>query len=166
MRAEPALRSDPPSVFSTPAARRFHVVLPGCPSAVRRTLMDARGHCRRAGLSEEDGARIELVLAEVMNNVVEHALRDCPDGVIELELSLREDRAECRVSDDGAAMPQACRPQPGTCAPLGTPTDLPEGGFGWHLICQLSRDVAYERRSGWNRLTLAVQLNQTTGSLT
>lgn len=162
MSAEPAIRPDPPPVFSVAPARRFHVVLPGCAMAVRRTLMDARGHCRRAGLKEDDGARIELVLAEVMNNVIEHALRDCPDGVIELELSLRDDLAECRVSDDGAAMPQACRPLPGTRAPLGAPSDLPEGGFGWHLIRELSRDLSYERRSGWNRLSLTVPLHQAT----
>lgn len=160
MRAEAAIVPVPPALFQVPPARRFHIVLPGCALAVRRTLQDARGHCWRAGLSEDDCTQIELLLAEVLNNIVEHALRDHPDGVIELELSLGRDCADVRVSDDGAPMPQAFRPDMRNAALGPDPADLPEGGFGWDLIRQLARNLTYERRSGWNRLTLGVPLDR------
>ncbi|WP_348540063.1 hypothetical protein [Ruegeria sp. HKCCE4148] len=31
---------------------------------------------------------------------------------------------------------------------------MPEGGFGWFLIHQLTSDIQYERRDGCNRLSL------------
>ena len=37
--------------------------------------------------------------------------------------------------------------------------DLPEGGFGWHLIRTLTRDLAYVRSGGCNRLSFLLPRN-------
>ena len=38
--------------------------------------------------------------------------------------------------------------------------DLPEGGFGWHLIRSLARDLAYVRRQDLNTFSFRVDASQ------
>ncbi|MGY3439016.1 MULTISPECIES: ATP-binding protein [unclassified Marinovum] len=101
-------------------------------------------------------ARVELVLAEVLNNVVEHGY-GCSGGPIHLELRLVAGDVTCIVTDSGA-------PLPGRTLPQGLPVkldcareDLPEGGFGWRLIHQLTNSLDYNRNDGRNQLTLSFQ---------
>ena len=136
------------------AGRRFHMVLPACPIAVRSTLSDAAQHCRRAGASADQVSTMELVLAEALNNVVEHAHADRADGIIEIELTLTATGADCRICDDGVAMPGGQLPAAERAGPC--PVDLPEGGFGWPLIHGLTRDLRYVRRTGWNETAFTV----------
>ncbi|WP_245605407.1 ATP-binding protein [Roseicyclus elongatus] len=50
----------------------------------------------------------------------------------------------------------AChRPPPPTLAGHAA-TDLPEGGFGWLLIHQISTALTYRRDGGENRLSLTL----------
>ncbi|MEM6479299.1 MAG: ATP-binding protein, partial [Pseudomonadota bacterium] len=81
-------------------------------------------------LAEERGT-VELVLAEVLNNVAEHAYEEKGDGKIELDLSYIPGGISIALQDFG-------KPMPGGQTPLGMPAnldvevdDLPEGGFGW-----------------------------------
>jgi serine/threonine-protein kinase RsbW len=93
----------------------------------------------------------ELVLAEVLNNVAEHAYADEP-GDIELSLERREGSVAVRVADQGRSMPDRR-------LPLGeapNPLDLPEGGFGWNLIRQLTDELCYRHHEGWNLLTFVL----------
>ena len=55
-------------------------------------------------LVAEDRSTAEIVLAEVLNNVVEHAYAQ-GSGPILLTLSLGDGLLHCRVEDEGAAMP-------------------------------------------------------------
>ncbi|WP_280514091.1 hypothetical protein [Allosediminivita pacifica] len=38
------------------------------------------------------------------------------------------------------------------------PAGLPEGGFGWFLIHELARELAYRHDGGMNRLTFRLPL--------
>jgi serine/threonine-protein kinase RsbW len=78
---------------------------------------------------------VELVLAEVLNNVAEHAYAG-GSGPVEVGLAPRPCGIACRIVDSGLAMPNGQLPR-GTCH-RSTPGDLPEGGFGWHLIRSLT----------------------------
>jgi serine/threonine-protein kinase RsbW len=73
------------------------------------------------GLEPEERAAVELVLAEALNNIIEHAY-----PAVEVDL-----------------------------------VDMPEGGFGWFLIKDLAKDVAYVRVNGenWLKLRVAVALH-------
>jgi serine/threonine-protein kinase RsbW len=62
-----------------------------------------------------------------------------------------------RVVDHGAELPGHVLPQ-GQLKEYGPHSDLPEGGFGWHMIRALAKDVEYRRRDGCNHLSFRLDL--------
>ncbi|MGB4827381.1 MAG: ATP-binding protein [Paracoccaceae bacterium] len=125
------------------------------PHSVREGLRQALEGEPLTRLSVDDRNTAEIVLAEVLNNVVEHAYA-AKAGSVFLFLSLGEGRLHCRIEDEGTAMP-------GNAPPAGNPpdpADLPEGGFGWHLIRTLSTDLCYERMGSVNRLSFSLPAEQ------
>ncbi len=113
-----------------------------------------------AWLPEPDRGTAEIVLAEVLNNIVEHA--QAPKaGDIEVLLSHTTQGLACTVIDRGLRMPGGRLPE-GVPASLSVPTgDLPEGGFGWHLIRLLATDLAYRRHGDRNELSFRLRLDMT-----
>ena len=136
--------------------RPFQIHLSADPMAVRETIMVTRDHWLGAGLTEDTAELVEQVLAEALNNVVEHAQMDRPDGSVELAIQQTDTGLNCVIRDDGAPMPDGKLPD-GKLAdvPLDI-QDLPEGGFGWFLIRTLARDLEYTRISGWNFLSFEI----------
>jgi len=106
----------------------------------------------QAGVGDEDSSNAELILAEALNNVVEHAYADGA-GPVELTVSLQRNGMACTISDRGAG---------GEHVGIGTdfdgfidpPDDLPEGGFGWHIIRCLTSELAYQRDRDRNSLMM------------
>jgi serine/threonine-protein kinase RsbW len=138
----------------------IRLTLSADPVSVRRALVRIGAELLGAGIAETDAANAELVLAEVLNNVVEHAFQDGREGRIELALAAEEAGLTCEVRDDG-------RPMPGGALPAGLVpvcgealATLPEGGFGWFLIHALARDLAYARKDGVNVLALRIPLGE------
>ncbi|MFN6979493.1 MAG: ATP-binding protein, partial [Gemmobacter sp.] len=70
-------------------------------------------------------------------------------GEIDLVLEPGPSGMRCAITDRGAPMPGLALPE-GRLPPPGP--EVPEGGFGWHLIRSLARDLEYERQDGFNRL--------------
>jgi serine/threonine-protein kinase RsbW len=127
-------------------------------SAVRDLLIGIRTWLRAANLSEENCGTVEIALAEALNNIVEHAYpADLPGGIA-LDLALSDACLRCELRDQGAALPGLCPPDSGLPPIDGPRESLPEGGFGWSLICTLTSRLSYERRDGENRLTLEFNL--------
>lgn len=147
MRADPAGRG--PQLHD-PADQSFRLVIRADADAVRAALAAlSQTHLLR-GLSEDARGTAELVLAEALNNIVEHAYATDP-GVIEVTLEPAPVGLSCLIVDQG-------RPMPGGQLPHGIlpPADTehpPEGGFGWFLIRNLSQDLRYARTDGRNRLS-------------
>ena len=105
-------------------------------------------------IDEDDQANAELILAEALNNVSEHAYRG-GSGPVELVVDISRAGVACLVCDQGQAMPYGRVPDP--ALPVIDPPDImPEGGFGWHIIRCLSTDLHYLRSDGWNRLSFRV----------
>ncbi len=105
-------------------------------------------------IDEDDQANAELILAEALNNVSEHAYRG-GSGPVELVVDISRAGVDCLVCDRGQAMPYGKAPDP--ALPVIDPPDImPEGGFGWHIIRCLSTDLHYIRSEGWNRLSFRV----------
>ena len=112
-----------------------------------------RSHC----VSQEPIDELELVLAEALNNVVEHAYLYAEDGEIDILVRLRQDQLLLTITDKG-------------CKFDGPPPlkemdvenmdfeELPEGGFGWNLIRTLTDNVEFEHKDQQNRLTLTRNL--------
>jgi serine/threonine-protein kinase RsbW len=134
----------------------------------RAALADLCGQLALRGLDEDDLGTLELILAEALNNVTEHAYGP-EGGPVEVSLILLgrgggdtdvgssgpNGRILCEVRDYGRPMPPGGPPGPGL--PLIAPPDhLPEGGFGWHIIRCLVSQLSYERLGNSNRLRMAV----------
>lgn len=124
------------------------------PFAVRKGLVVLLGCPLIHEMNESDRGGAEIVLAEVLNNIVEHGyaggtgeitvtLRPCPDGVLVV------------VEDQGKAFPKEELPE-GRLPDVDPTKDLPEGGFGWYLIRTLVRDLSYQRIGTANQVTFCL----------
>ncbi|MDW4550138.1 ATP-binding protein [Defluviimonas sp. D31] len=135
----------------------FQLCFEADPRAVREALGQAVVEIAR-DLSPEDAGKLELALAEVLNNIVEHAYDGHPSGPVELCLRREAAWICCRIVDSGHAMPAHELPE-GRMQPVPAQLDeLPEGGWGWSLICTLATDLAYRREDGRNFLTFRLPL--------
>ncbi|KFE34012.1 ATP-binding protein [Thioclava atlantica] len=154
------------SFFSSPArmakssgeARIFHHSFPATPIAVRDALRAALARFVRV-MSEEEAGTLELILAEILNNVVEHSYGEAEEGSITLSIVRDAQGLSCSVSDDGIALPMAClntgEPESLT---RPDPAALPEGGFGWFLIRDLATELGYRREGERNLLAFRLPL--------
>ena len=123
--------------------------------AVREALRKLLEGLRPLSLDVEEAGTVELVMAEALNNIVEHAYpQGDPDGPISITCEHNRDGLHLTVVDRGRGMPDGQ-------TPLGAPVeldvdmnDMPEGGFGWFLIKDLAKDVQYHRVEPENRLSL------------
>ena len=141
------------------AAPLLQVTLPSEAMAVRGALAQLLAKLEPLELTEDCRHQTELVLAEVLNNVVEHAYAVRP-GPILLEVRLEGPYLACRVRDEGLPMPDGTPPS-GSQALLDVPLEsLPEGGFGWFLIRSLTRNLTYVREVGGNQLTFLLPLDR------
>ncbi len=128
------------------------------PLSVRDGLRLALQSAPLSLLNPGDRSTAEIVLAEVLNNVVEHAYSG-QAGPIRLWLDHEPGRLRCRIEDEGAPMPGGCLP----AGRLPDTAELAEGGFGWHLIRSLALDLQYERAGGTNRLHFDLPAEQSGG---
>jgi len=120
---------------------------------VRETLSVLRARFVAQNVPEDVCGSVELVLAEALNNIVEHAYPPDRPGDILLALSLTADRLRCTLRDRGVPLAGLTLPDGGRPDPEVARDALPEGGFGWHLIRTLSRDLHYRRIDGRNQLS-------------
>lgn len=108
----------------------------------------------RLGLAADRCGDVEIAATEAMNNVVEHAYAPCPSGEMRLALRRAGRDLVLVIRDRGQSLPGGVLPG-GTAADLSGPVEsLPEGGFGWFLIRQLTDRVSYAAAAGENRLCL------------
>ena len=110
-------------------------------------------HSLETSNTQHDLGEIELVLAEVLNNIAEHGGRESINHPISLKWH----------TSDGLCINVI---NVGRCIPTGTITnaqmpnldteidDLPEGGFGWALVDILCSKVRSKRRGSFNTLRL------------
>ena len=155
---------------SRSAQTMFHRVLRAEARIVRDTLSDIR-HRFAAEIDADALGRLELVLAEVMNNVAEHGPGTDPDAgetagaetghraapLIHLCVVRHAGGLSCAVTDDGVSLPAGCLLPPG--APTAGAIDLPEGGFGWFLIHGLTQELCYYREERRNFLAFRVPVS-------
>ena len=121
------------------------------PEAIRHGMQALFALDLLAPLTQESRGSAEIVLAEVLNNVVEHAYATFP-GSIEVWVTRREEFLFIRTVDEGL-------PMPGDDLPGGKmirTDDLPEGGFGWFLIRNLSQELHYQRDDSRNILSFCI----------
>lgn len=141
----------------------LNLVFPGDPESVRRALSRARVVFRAMSIPEEHSGIAEIVLAEVLNNIVEHAYQDHGRGVIELCVRAVPDALEFTIRDDGLPMPDG-KPPSRHPHDLSVPFEgLPEGGFGWLMIHELTQGLSYRRIGNRNELRFRLDIADAAG---
>ena len=133
-------------------------MFPADPYSVREALAMMLALPPLCTLGPEGRGTAEIVLAEVLNNIAEHAYADRV-GLVAVTISPGARGLSCLLVDQGLAMPGNRLPE-GLLPPSRQPggqevslDDLPEGGFDWHLIRSLTQDLTYLRSEGENRVS-------------
>lgn len=129
------------------------------PLAVRAALAHILSELRPMNAREEELGTVEIVLAEALNNIVEHAYpKDEEAGPIDIDCRPDGELLHVRIIDWGSPMPGGQLPE-GIETDVDTELlDLPEGGFGWFLIHELASDVSYQRDGDKNVLNMQLVL--------
>lgn len=119
------------------------------PTIIRRIFATAKDSC-----AAKDSCNI--VLAEVLNNIVEHGYSGQDNGMIVIDAKVRQKFVCFEISDFGDPIPGSVLPNPSPPSCDGPIEHLPEGGFGWFLIRALTKNICYERLDGRNCLRFVV----------
>ncbi|WP_233253232.1 ATP-binding protein [Paracoccus binzhouensis] len=147
----------------------LHRIFRADPETVRAALLFLRQ--RFDGSAEEEVvAKLELALAEVLNNICEHGTRSEATRLggrphtplIHLCVARHVGGIACAVTDDGRPLPPSCLDS--RCLPYADVDArdaasillLPEGGFGWFLIQELTASLSYFREGRRNFLAFIV----------
>lgn len=147
-----ALRSDPRDDVG------LKLTIAGNAHAIRQALADLVTRPPLAGLCPADRGSAEIVLAEILNNIAEHAYAG-QGGPIEICLSPEQAGIACRIADIGIGMPGGQLPS-GNLNDISEVSDLSEGGYGWFLIRSLTADLHYLRRRNRNELRFRIVAGQ------
>lgn len=102
----------------------------------------------------EVAGNLQIVLAEALNNVAEHAFDGLEPSEASVAIALRGDHLRVVLRDTGHPLPQRLLQPPPPPNLAGETDVLPEGGFGWALIHQLTSRLEYSRTDRENRLSL------------
>ncbi len=135
----------------------FSILVESGQLAVRDALRQLLDGLKPLDLDVEEAGTVELVMAEALNNIVEHAYPEGDtSGPIRISCEHARDGLHLTVVDAGRAMPDGRTPV-GAAADLDVDfCDMPEGGFGWFLIKDLAKDVTYQRHDMENHLRMRV----------
>ena len=134
-----------------------HLNIAGNAEAVANGLQHLFSLPVLAGLSDDSQGSVEIVLAEVLNNIAEHAYSR-HSGEIDLWITAHESFLFVRVVDTGLPMPGGVAPA-GALNKVVEIQDLPEGGFGWFLIRSLTQELTYQRDGNQNTLSFCVDVD-------
>ncbi|MEO8530177.1 MAG: ATP-binding protein [Deltaproteobacteria bacterium] len=129
-------------------ANAFSIRFPATFADVARVLEQIKGELPLSELPDSRLRDLELVLAESLNNVSEHAYSDGSTGEVELAVSHRLGVVRVEIRDDGKPLPLSLTGELDPVEPTA------EGGRGWWLIRTLCKSVDYRRRRGTNCLVL------------
>lgn len=132
--------------------QKLHLRFPSDNFSVRQALQQVLS----LNLSSDEKSTVQIVLAEVLNNIVEHAYQENPEGRIHLTVDCAETGLHVWVQDDGLSMPEGLLTQQVNHDLTCKTDDLPEGGFGWLLVRELTKDLHSERRDGRNILSFFI----------
>lgn len=134
----------------------MQIAIDGDADAVRVGLADLLNSPPILAMADDARGTAEIVLAEVLNNIVEHAYAQS-NGQIIIGLTPHPRGLLVNVCDTGGAFPKEELPQ-GLLPPIGQLEDLPEGGFGWFLIRRLVHGLTYQRKNGRNHLSFYLKV--------
>ncbi len=138
---------------------RISMVVPATNESTRTAIREIAGLIDAGRVVRDDIVQLEIALAEVFNNIVEHAYVGRNDGMMDILVEMRSPGMHFTIIDDGAAMPTGRLPGGETADPDRKAHEQPEGGYGLHLIRHIARKLRYERVEDSNKLSFRIALN-------
>lgn len=137
-------------------AHRFSLSETATESGVRRLLSQGRARLVAAQVPDAWLGTIELVWAEALNNIAEHAYAGLEPGTVHIDAVIEGTGVSAIIRDRGKPLPGLTVPEAQLPDSNGPSESLPEGGFGWFLINDLCESVTYRRKNGENQLSLMI----------
>lgn len=135
----------------------FCTRLPTTTEAVRQAVLDTRGWLDTLDLLQDDLCSLEIMLAEALNNIVEHS--NAPEGaLIDLNVEVGQRRAICWIRDFGTPCDVLTKPIAAVAPESAKIALLPEGGFGVALIQSIASEIEYLPVERGNFLVLTMPL--------
>jgi serine/threonine-protein kinase RsbW len=141
---------------NTPAQPDIHLVFPATEISVRRALLSLRASLKALAVDDLTIGMVEIILAEVANNIFEHAYPLNVNGTVTLACTKAEQGLRFEVCDQGRTLPGGEIPSKKEHDLEADRNQLPEGGFGWGLIRDMTTMLMYKRDRGRNILRFRV----------
>jgi len=113
--------------------------------SVRDALVEIMGAIEEK-LNAEKSIKVELALAEALNNIVEHAYKEADGHQIDVDIICDGSNTICTMIDTGVPNTSLANVE-GT---LKSPSEMAEGGYGNDLIRTLASRLEYNRDNGRN----------------
>ena len=127
------------------------------PVSVRKTLIELDAHIsEKINVSKGRRENAQIVLAEVLNNIVEHAYGPDRGGFIKVQIEKVDAALAFTIHDFGRPMKDQKLPQPKTPVLSKEREDLSEGGYGSYIVQLLCEKLDYVRNGDENVLTLRI----------
>jgi len=124
-----------------------------CQDLVPNLLEEIQQWMHSVGVSTDRVTDVQIVLAEALNNVIEHGFEHENTGELEIKIEVSDIQTVAYISDNGMAF----TPPDNAQSPLKSDGDLntlPEGGFGWFLIKEVTSCYEFHRQADKNKLIL------------
>ncbi|MFA8387431.1 MAG: ATP-binding protein [Pelagibaca sp.] len=97
---------------------------------------------------------VQIVLAEAINNIVEHAYAGPGFGTVTLRVTLTRTSLCLHLTDWGNPFSEGANP----AGQVPDPQAQSEGGYGWFLIRALASRTRHARTAGQNHLCLLFRI--------
>ena len=110
--------------------------------------------CAQHGIDPRDALRLNLLVEELFTNTVVHGHGGDSDSPVRMELRADPTQLTLVFADREPPFdPLAWRDEGPATVPAAL-EDRPVGKLGIRLVARMATRVEYERREGWNRLSL------------
>ncbi len=107
---------------------------------------------RNMNVEKQTRDKIELCLAEALNNIIRHAYKNNPGKLVNIKVEKEGNEIRIILVDYGIPRPENVKPT--LCFDPDDIENLPEGGFGLYLIDNLMDENIYRTADGKNVLLL------------
>ncbi len=113
--------------------------------------------CRAHGIDDDTAYDLKLAIDEACTNVVQHGYAGMNPGSIMLDMMVRDDEVEVRLTDFGHPFEPSSAPKPDITLPL---EERPAGGFGLFFIYETMDKVDYVSDEEGNTLILRKRIDR------
>ena len=112
------------------------------PECVRKSIVEIARWLEDHNVAQSDIGDVEIVLAEALNNIVEHSGMKTPE-TINLVVEPLSVHILCRMQDSGIPSRNLIQIRQANPLCFADSMDLPEGGFGISLIQAIATNIEY-----------------------